>query len=191
MLEERNVRKGFFEKHQYTSVRDHLPAHLRPIVTFCYITGWRVPSEVLQLQWRQVDLDAGEVRLDAGTTKNNEARTFVMTTDLKRLLKGLRDETKKLEREQDKIIPWVFHQGGTPIKSLYGAWRTACTAAGVPGRILHDFRRTAVRNLVRAGVPERVAMQITGHKTRSVFERYNIVSDGDLRDAARKLDAAV
>ena len=65
------------------------------------------------------------------------------------------------------------------------AWRVA---AGCPGRILHDFRRTAVRNLVRAGIPERVAMQMTGHKTRAVFERYNIVSSGDLRDAAQRLD---
>ena len=69
------------------------------------------------------------------------------------------------------------------------AWRKARIAAGCPGRIPHDFRRTAVRNLVRAGVPERVAMQMTGHKTRAVFERYNIVSPGDLRDAARRLDS--
>jgi integrase len=68
------------------------------------------------------------------------------------------------------------------------AWRKARVAAGCPGRIPHDFRRTAVRNLVRAAVPERVAMQLTGHKTRAVFERYNIVSPGDLRDAARRVD---
>ena len=82
------------------------------------------------------------------------------------------------------------HRNGKPIKSFIKVWRAACLAAGQPGKIPHDFRRTAVRNLVRSGVPERVAMKLTGHKTRSVFERYNIVSDGDLADAARKLTAA-
>jgi len=76
------------------------------------------------------------------------------------------------------------------IGSYQKHWHAACRAAGCPGRIPHDFRRTAVRNLVRAGVPERVAMMLTGHKTRSVFERYNIVSSGDLFEAAKKLDVA-
>jgi hypothetical protein len=86
------------------------------------------------------------------------------------------------------ICPWVFNRAGKPIKEFRRTWKSACNAAGVPGRIPHDFRRTAVRNLVRAGIPERVAMQLTGHKTRSVFERYNIVSEGDLFAAANKLD---
>jgi len=87
--------------------------------------------------------------------------------------------------------PYVFHRSGQRIVNYYPAWHTACREAGVIGKIPHDFRRTAVRNLVRAGVPERLAMAITGHKTRSVFERYNIVSDGDLREAARRLDCAI
>ena len=82
----------------------------------------------------------------------------------------------------------MFHRNGKRIAWFYGSWRSACSEAGVPGRIPHDFRRTAVRNLVRAGVPERVAMMMTGHKTRAVFENYNIVSPGDLDEAARRLD---
>jgi integrase len=93
-----------------------------------------------------------------------------------------------LERYPD--CPYVFHRSGNPIISYAKDWRKAVTEAGLVGKIPHDFRRTAVRNLVRAGVPERVAMAITGHKTRSVFERYNIVSDGDLKDAAQKLERA-
>ena len=158
------------------------------VVSFCDITGWRIPSEVLTLQWRQVDLAAGIVRLDPGTTKNSEGRVFPMTTALRQLIeqqKAVRDQVK---REKSVLCPWVFHRDGEPIRRFTKAWKSTCSAAGCPGRIPHDLRRTAVRNLVRAGVPERVAMQMTGHKTRSVFERYNIVSDGDLTLAVKRLD---
>jgi integrase len=95
--------------------------------------------------------------------------------------------TDALQRENGAIIPWVFHRNGRPIKDMYKAWRQACRDADCPGRIPHDFRRTAVGNLFRAGVPEGVDMQMTGHKTRSVFKRYNIVSKADLVSAAEKL----
>ena len=133
---------------------------------------------------------AGEVRLDPGKTKNGEGRTFPMTRDLRELLDDQRAITENLQRRRKVVCPRVFHRAGQPIKSFRVAFRTACKDAGCPSRVLHDFRRTAVRNLVRAGIPERVAMQMTGHKTRSVFERYNIVSAGDLREAAKRLDAA-
>jgi len=87
--------------------------------------------------------------------------------------------------------PHVFHRGGRPIKDFRTAWTNACKAAGVPGRIVHDFRRTAVRNLERAGVSRSVARKMTGHKTEAVYRRYAIASEGDLRDAAKKLGALV
>jgi integrase len=102
-----------------------------------------------------------------------------------------------LQARLGRIIPWLFPHGGKgsragePRRDFRKAWTTACKAAGVPGRVRHDFRRTAVRNMVNAGVPERVAMTMTGHKTRSVFDRYHIVSPGDLQEAARRLTGTI
>lgn len=183
------ARSGFFEADQLASVLARLPEPIQPVIRFAAITGWRISSEVLPLEWRQVDFAAGEVRLDAGTTKNRDGRVFPMTAELRSLLEARQAEHEGLKRE-GRIVPYVFHRDGERIVSFLRAWHSACRATGYPGRIPHDLRRTAVRNLVRAGIPERVAMRMTGHKTRSVFERYNIVSDGDLRDAARKLDVA-
>jgi integrase len=197
MLAERNVRTGFFEREPYLSVLTHLPEEIRPVIEFAYLTGWRIASEVLPLEWHRVDFDAGEIRLDAGTTKNGEGRTFPLTIELRQLLKAQDAERERLKKA-GHICPYVFFReiaegrGGEKkpqrIVSFAKAWKAACRAAGCPGRLPHDLRRTAIRNFVRNGVPERVAMQLTGHKTRSVFERYNIVSEGDLRAAARKLD---
>jgi len=190
-LEEDNVRQGFFEEEAFQSVLHHFPEEVRPVATFAYITGWRIPSEVLPLPWPQVDFRGGVVRLEPGTTKNREGRTFPMFPELRAVLEAQRAYTDTVQREQGCIIPWVFHRHGKPIRSFRRSWRTACRLAGQPGRIPHDFRRTAVRNMVRKGIPERVAMQLTGHKTRSVFERYNIVSEGDLQEAGRKLTGTI
>ena len=192
MLQERNVRTGFLEHAEYEAVLAALPEPIRPVVTFAYLTGWRIRSEILPLEWRQVDFAAGTVRLEAGTTKNKEGREFPFDVypDLGDVLEQQRSFTRQVEQRRGQIVPWVFHRNGRPIRSFYRSWHTACETAGCPSRIPHDFRRTAVRNLVRAGVPERVAMMLTGHKTRSVFDRYNIVSGTDLRDGVKKLAAA-
>ena len=189
MLREDNVRTGFFEREQYEAVLRHLPEDLQPVVTFAYVTGWRLQSEVLPLEWRNVDFKAGEVRLDRGTTKNRKGRVFPFTAELKVLLEAQLAIHEKLKKEK-KIVPFVFHRNDTRIGTFKKAWLAACKAAGCPGRIPHDLRRTAVRNLVRAGVSESVAMALTGHLTRSVFDRYDITSSGDLRDAAKRLDDA-
>lgn len=196
MLREDNVRTGFFEPEQYAAVMAHLPEALQPVIEFSYVTGWRIESEVLPLEWRQVDFRAGEVRLDAGTTKNREGRVFPMTDDLRRLLEAQHEAHSAL-RKAGHLTPWVFWRmvakgrGGPQaprrITSFGKAWKVACVAAGCPGRIPHDLRRTAIRNMVRRGLPERVAMKLTGHKTASVFARYDIVSDGDLTLAAERL----
>jgi integrase len=105
--------------------------------------------------------------------------------------RGTVSTTEAKQQKTRSIIPWVFHRTkrGRPLKSFRKAWQQACTAAGVPGRILHDFRRTAVRNLERAGIPRSVAMKMVGHKTESVYRRYAIVDEEMLRDAAVKLAA--
>jgi integrase len=187
MLAEHNVRTGFFEAEQFSSVKGRLSAALQPVAEFAYLTGWRVQSEVLPLEWRHVDLKAGTVTLDPGSTKNGEGRTLYLTAALRVLLeaqKAIADTFKA----KDMIVPYVFHRNGKRIKVFYGAWRSACRKAGLPGKLLHDCRRTAARNYIRNGIPERVAMALTGHKTRAVFDRYNIVSPGDLQAAAAALD---
>jgi integrase len=197
MLEERNTRKGFFELEALAAVLRHLPTALRPAIEFAYITGWRIPSEVLPLQWHQVNFENGEVRLDPETTKNRAGRVFPMTDDLRNLLKEREAERDRLKKT-GTIVSHVFFRmvakgrrgpkSPRPIVAFTKAWASACIAAGCPGRIPHDLRRTAIRNMVRRGLYERVAMQLAGHKTRSVFDRYNVVSDGDLRTAAAQLN---
>ena len=141
------------------------------------------------MQWRQVDFAGGTVRLDPGSTKNKDGRVFPFTTELRELFEEQCQYTDRIQTKKGIVIPWVFHRnGGHRIRSFCTAWHNACKRAGLPGKIPHDFRRTAVRNLVRAGVPERVCMQLTGHKTRTIFDRYNIVSEGDLKAAASQLD---
>jgi len=136
------------------------PSGIQAIVEFAYITGWRTPSGILPLEWRQVDVKAGEVPLDAGTTKNGEGRVFPFTRELRRVLEDQQTVAERLKREQGTIARYVFRYtkgqktGQRITESGFNkAWRKARTDAGCPGRIPHDFRRTAVRNFVRAELP--------------------------------------
>ena len=189
MLHTDNARKGFFEPEQHRAVLRNLPDYLRPFAQAAYITGWR-KSELLSREWRHVDLDAGWLRLDPGESKTSEARMFPLDElpELRALLLKQREWVRKLERALGRVIPQVFvHPDGTPIKNFRYSWQKACRLAGVPGRLVHDFRRTAVRNLERAGVPRSAAMAVTGHKTETVYRRYAIVDEGMMREAGKKL----
>ncbi len=114
---------------------------------------------------------------------------FAMLPALGDVLRRQREHTTALERAQRRIIPYVFHRAGEPIISFRSTWKRACKAAGLVGKIPHDFRRTAVRNMERAGVPRSVAMKLVGHKTESIYRRYAIVSEADLREGVAKLAA--
>lgn len=107
--------------------------------------------------------------------------------DLATLIKGQRERTSAVEKARGVIVRHVFHRTGQPIRDFRDAWKSACVKAGLTHRIPHDFRRTAARNLSRAGVAEGVIMALCGWKTRSVFDRYRIVNETDLADGLRKL----
>ena len=183
MLKENNIRKGFFEHSEFIALRNALPVFLKGFATFGYKTGWRI-SEISSLTWAQVDRNQGIVRLEVGETKNDEGRTVYLDDELKDVF----NHQWELRKAKGVLIPYVFpNQHGTgPTKDIRGAWDKAFEKAGLERRLFHDFRRTAVRNMVRSGVPERVAMMISGHKTRSVFDRYNIVNQEDLKEAANR-----
>jgi integrase len=126
------------------------------------------------------------IRLRAENSKNGEARKITLNGELEELLER-RKVARHIETKTGALLAeLVFHHDGNPIVDMRKAWAAACKMAGVQGRLFHDLRRTAVRNMVRAGVPEKVAMSISGHKTRSIFDRYNIVSEADLREAMQK-----
>src|SRR5262249_27268431 len=146
----------------------------RNVVEFLYLTGWR-SSEAFRLQWADVNWQQQTVWLRE--SKNGDPRIFPFKyhSRLEQVLRDQRVLVLQWERKHRRLCPSVFHWGGHPITNLRRSWRSACRAAGLPGRLLHDFRRTAVRNLIRAGVQQAIAMKITGHRTDSIFRRYLIV----------------
>ena len=193
LLTEAPPRAGFFGDGDIEALCAHLPAYLIPFVRFAYITGWR-RGEIRDLEWRHIDWERREVRLEPGETKNGEARTFPMIPEIKSILQDRATARDRLARDSGTIyarVFWYLRRGQVlPIGDFRPSWKKACEQAGLPGRIFHDLRRSAIRNMVRKGVPERVAMMLSGHRTRSVFDRYNIIDSGDL-DLARETLSAV
>ncbi|MBI3609969.1 MAG: tyrosine-type recombinase/integrase [Nitrospirae bacterium] len=182
ILKEDNVRIGFFELEDFIRLKEKLPNHLKVVATFAFYSGMRA-GEILGLRWDQVDLKNGTLRLETGTTKSGEGREIPLIKDLKDTLEWWELET----RAAYPWCQWICHYKGQKYQSYKRAWNTATKNAGLTGKMMHDFRRTGVRNLIRAGVPQSVAMAISGHKTDSVFRRYDIVSHTDIVQAGEKL----
>lgn len=192
MLKPAAPRSGFLERHEVEAICSHLPDDLCLVVMIGYTFGWRINSEVLTLTKRQADPDAGTLRLEPGTTKNDDGRIVYLTPELKA---GLIDQLAKvrvLERDMSCVIPYLFPHftgmyRGKRRLGMREVWQRACENAGLTGKLKHDLRRSAVREMVNVGISDRVAMLITGHRTRAVFERYHIVGPQDLQEASRKL----
>lgn len=183
IVAETNIRKGFLTDEQYDALRDELPTELKGLFVTGYITGLR-RGEITAIQWPQVDFEAGLITLDKGETKNDEPRSVpILDGDMHDLLLA----TKKEHDEKWPQSPWVFNRGGERIIDFRWAWDEACKRAGVPDLNFHDLRRTAVRNMRRAGIPQVIRMNISGHKTDSMERRYNIVDSEDLQMAKELL----
>ncbi|HYM88281.1 MAG TPA: site-specific integrase [Nitrospiraceae bacterium] len=192
-LTEAPPRSGFFEHTDFESVRRQLRPDLQCAVTIAHSYGWRMQSEVLTLTLSQVDLSAGTLRINPGGSKTGEGRVVYLSAKVRMMLEEQLERVRTLSRKLGRVIPYLFPHltygrfHGERIRDFRKSWTSACKAVGVSGMLRHDPRRTAARNLIRSGVPEVVSMRITGHRTRAVFDRYNIVSSADLQDAARKM----
>src|SRR5215472_2804291 len=196
-------RSGFFEHEDFLALRGALPDYTQVPVTLAYYSGMRM-GEVFSLTWEQLHLREGRLYLKPQDTKTREPRVLYLTSDLYRVLEAWKQRTDT----SWPGCPWICHRNGERLTSIRTAWQKGCQAVGLGqlitdtsktwkkrtkkrwhGKVPHDFRRTAIRNMVRAGIPEKVAMLISGHRTRSVFNRYNIVNEADLKAAAQQLSS--
>jgi integrase len=185
MFRENNARQGFLEDAQYDKLAAATAKRglwLRAMFETAVQFGWR-SGELKTMRVRQADIASKTLRLEPGTTKNREGREAVMPSTLALLIQQC--ATGKNPDE------YMFTRDGKQIKDFRGEWEEATKEAGVPDLVFHDLRRTAVRNMIRRGIPQHIAMRISGHKTTSVFHRYAIVSSADLQDAARKMEEPI
>ncbi len=174
-----NERRGFFETGDLAALELELPEPVRAVVRFARLTGWRVHKEILPLTWDAIDWEGQVIRLAQADTKGGEARLFPF---------GQAPELREVLAAQwrGRRGLFVFHRNGKRITDIRGAWRNACRRAGLVGRIPHDLRRTFARDMRRAGVSEGEIMKLAGWRTRSMFDRYNIIDEQDLAAAVAK-----
>jgi integrase len=180
MLKEDNTRTGFVDDEQYRRLLVSLPEHLRGMLIFGYHLGMR-KTALRNLRRDQVDWPAKVIRTEAPRGAKQQGRVLPIYGDM---IPWLEMQMTTWPRVKGR---WIMHQGGAQIGEFRKSWATACKLAGLPGLLFHDLRRSAVRNMERAGVPRSQAMAITGHKTASVYSRYAIVSEADVKSAGEKL----
>jgi integrase len=178
-LPEQNARQGFFEHADFYAILGQLrDPGVVDFLEWFYLTGTR-PQEIRSLTWESFDRQTWTLRLHAKDAKIGQGRMLALEAELRTIIE---------RRMKDRRFgcDFIFHRNGKRMGEFRKSWKSACRRAGVSGKIPYDLRRTAVRNTVRAGVPERVAMAISGHKTRAVFDRYNITSEKDIREAVTR-----
>lgn len=183
-LPEDNARQGFFERADFQAVLQQLrDADLKDFCDWFYRTGMR-PGEIRSLTWEAFDRETWTLRLHAKDAKTRKGRVIALAGEVRAII-----ERRLRARRLDCLL--IFHRKGKPLRDFRKAWARACRMVGLEGKLVYDLRRTAVRNMVRAGVDPAVAMKISGHRTRNVFDRYNIISEDDIRLAVLKTDAYV
>lgn len=186
-LEEDNRREGFVEDHVYEKLADYFSSvglWIRGMLEIGYVYGLRVAAiKSMKVGW--MNLDHKILVFPPKAMKNKKALTVKMTQKVYELLK----QCCHGKKADDLVFTRTTADGRhKPIVDFRVTWDNGCEAAGVPGLLFHDLRRTAARNLRRAGVPESVIMQIGNWKTRSVFLRYDIVDERDIAEAVQKLE---
>jgi integrase len=209
-LAENNTRQGFFTRAEFESVVAALPEYLQDFTRFAYLCAWR-KGQTAALKWEHVSRTDGVIIAPGEIVKNKRPHKIVLEGELTAIIERAWEARQYEASSGPAVSEYVFHHDGEPIRDPRKAWAAACGAAGlmkpkldkkgnpvtelvdgkrrpvmIPARLFHDLRRSGVRNLIRAGVSETVAMRISGHKTRAVFDRYNITSDDDLREAVRQ-----
>ncbi len=179
-----NERQGFFETADFEAVVPHLPEYLRDFCRFGFLTGWRKGS-IESLRWADVGEDV--IYLRAENSKTRKPETVPLEGELLVIIERRRAAAVIQDKDKEpRFAEYVFHRDGEPVGDFRKAWASACKAAKVGYRLFHDLRRTASRNMIAAGVPQAVAMKITGHRTDSMFRRYAIVNEEQKREALAK-----